>query len=523
VDLVSGLAAEPWGQISPSVYETARLVTLAPWLTGHRSRIGFLIAEQRPDGAWGGPAGYALVPTLSATEALLSTARREARPTGVLAAADRALRWLRALPPLALPDTPAVEVIVPALTTLVNAHLDDPPAGLVHWAAAGPLRPPGGCDDQLLAAIRTRLRGGGPVPDKLLHSLEVAGDAAAGAAAVRPQPTGTIGASPAATAAWLRHRSGHRPTGPSTVDRSALGYLNGVVRRHGGPVPSVLPVTVFERTWVLNTLATVGVPAPGADGMLAAIRDGLGPAGTPGGAGLPPDADTTAMALVTLARHGIPVDPGCLLGYETSTHFCTWPGERTPSTSTNAHVLEALGRIAPGVADAAIAKVSGWLCDQQRADGSWTDKWHASPYYATACCAVALDRYGRTGSADPVARAVDWLLETQRPDGSWGRWAGTAEETSYAVQVLLTVRAARTVAAVDEAAARGYRYLLRSIDQQPDPPLWHDKDLYLPVAVVRATVLAAMWSARRHPGVIRRAAAASGSVDAGAGSPPPAR
>jgi squalene cyclase len=33
---------------------------------------------------------------------------------------------------------------------------------------------------------------------------------------------------------------------------------------------------------------------------------------------------------------------------------------------------------------AAADKVSAWLCDQQLEDGTWLDKWHASPYYATA-------------------------------------------------------------------------------------------------------------------------------------------
>src|SRR5205814_1748241 len=72
-ELLDGLVAEPAGQVSPSVYETGRVVALAPWLTGHVMRVVYLVTTQRPDGRWG-PAddGYALVPTLSATDALLS-------------------------------------------------------------------------------------------------------------------------------------------------------------------------------------------------------------------------------------------------------------------------------------------------------------------------------------------------------------------------------------------------------------------------------------------------------------------
>jgi hypothetical protein len=145
---------------------------------------------------------------------------------------------------------------------------------------------------------------------------------------------------------------------------------------------------------------------------------------------------------------------------------------------------------------ATVAKVVSWLRGRQEPDGSWLDRWHASPYYATACCALALDRFGGAGSAAAVRRAVRWVLATQRTDGSWGRWNGTAEETAYAVQVLLLTRPGQDARCV-RAAARGRDLLLRHVERAPgmdagDPALWHDKDLYLPGAVVRAAVLAAL-------------------------------
>ncbi|MFC7639782.1 hypothetical protein ACFQX6_01025 [Streptosporangium lutulentum] len=88
-DLVAGLVTDAWGQVSASAYETGRLVSLAPWLTGHAGRVRFLLNAQRPDGGWGAPGGYALVPTLSVTEALLAELGRENSGAGraVLAAA----------------------------------------------------------------------------------------------------------------------------------------------------------------------------------------------------------------------------------------------------------------------------------------------------------------------------------------------------------------------------------------------------------------------------------------------------
>ncbi len=500
-ELLAGLLAEPSGQVSPSVYETARLVALAPWLTGHRSRLDFLLANQHTDGTWGGPDEYRLVPTLSATEALMAAAS-VAGPyprAAVLAAAGRGLRvlfdWLGAGVKLVLPDTPAIEVIVPALVAATNARLEQS----TTFTGRGRLALPAGMDGRLLDAVRARLRSGSDVSGKLLHSIEVAPELVASSPGVRPSG-GTVGASPAATAAWLGER------GPTGSDGAVAGYLRSAVRAHGGPVPSVLPITVFERAWVLHTLADADVPVSVPVELLNSLVASLGETGTSGGMGLPPDADTTSVALLSLAQYGVHTSLDSLWTYDVDTHFCTWSGERTPSPTTNAHVLEAFGhrvRTHPDGGERegdAVTRISRWLCEQQLADGSWLDKWHSSGHYATGCVAAAIYRYAPPGSSAVAAvrRAVDWTLRTQRPDGGWGRWASTAEETTYALQLLLTTgEVAESVKQL--AVARGYAYLVAAADRPAGPPLWHDKDLYQPVAVVRAAVLAALHLARRHP------------------------
>ncbi|MCA1673365.1 MAG: prenyltransferase, partial [Actinobacteria bacterium] len=231
-----------------------------------------------------------------------------------------------------------------------------------------------------------------------------------------------------------------------------------------------------------------------------------GESGVAAGPGLPPDSDDTAGALYALAQLGSPRSLDCLWGYQVDTHFSCFPDERTPSTSTNAHVLQAfdkcLGRDLPQRFrhQAAMDKLSGWLRDCQETDGSWWDKWHASPFYATACCATALYCYSRDASAAVVCRAVEWLLGSQRANGSWGRWSGTYEETAYAVQTLLQTWAARPDRVVEQAAARGCVFLQRSEDHQ-HPPLWHGKDLYTPLRVVRAEGMAALHLAYANPHV----------------------
>lgn len=524
--LVAGLLAEPWGQVSPSVYETGRLVRLAPWLPGHADRVRFIVDAQHADGRWGWPDGYDLVPTLSATEALVHCLLDPAGvPPGVdrrrvAAAAGRGLRvlagWLAEPACLAIPDTPAIEVIVPALVAAMNVHLerlDAEPSAHPDLALGVRLHLPAGLDGTLLTVVRSWLAKGAELPAKLLHSLEVAGTAAA-AATLRPEPPGVVGASPAATAAWLSGLGSAAPAHP------AAAWLAGVAARLGGPVPSVTPITVFERAWVLGSLADAGLVADLPTALVDDLSLAVDGNGTPGGAGLPVDADTTGMTLFTLGRLGRPVDLVALWPFEAADHFCTWHGERTPSTTTNAHVLDALvtsrGR-ARGRRLVAATKVANWLCEQQRPDGSWVDKWHASPYYATACCVLALHRYAMVTAApaprgatpraaaaarmaQAVRRAVAFLTASQRLDGSWGRWAGTAEETSYAMRALMAV--GRLDGAAAGAATRGHRYLSQRPDLDSGPPLWHDKDLYMPVAVVRAGTLAAQHMARQRPDIV---------------------
>ncbi|MDQ7905579.1 prenyltransferase/squalene oxidase repeat-containing protein [Phytohabitans sp. ZYX-F-186] len=494
-ELIGQLTKESWGYLSPSVYETGRLVALAPWLTGHERRMEFLAATQRADGAWGTPEEYALVSTLSATDALLGAGDGRFRDVAAKGLAVL-FRRLAGGPRLSMPDTPAIEIIVPALIASINHHLERGDAG---YGARLPV--PDGTDGPRLAKIRSAVGAGAAVPTKLLHSLEVAGDAARAAATVQPGPRGTVGASPAATAAWLGGPPGDRATG------GAVDYLEAIVARHGGPVPSVVPVTQFERAWVLNTLARAGVEVAVPAELLTGMAEHLDERGTPGGAGLPPDADTTSAVLLALARWGDDRGLEALSAYETDTHFVTWHGERTASTSANAHVLDALGEQVirtPSLKERyarAIEKVTLWLAGQQSTVGAWVDKWHASPYYATACCAVSLHRYG-TGphAAAAVARAREWVVGTQRADGSWGRWEGTPEETAYALQILL-LTAGGADSAAPWAAARGYSYLRATFGRQPHPPLWHDKDLYVPVAIIRAEILAALHLASRKPAV----------------------
>ncbi len=507
--LMADVDRDPWGRVRASIYETARVLSFAPWLPGHERRLAWLVDQQDGDGSWGeGPAPYRLLPTLSAVEALLSTLRRyTASGTGreqLAAAAAAGLAALRCLPPAGpWPDTAAIEILVPSLVAQINEHLGQPTIGalprLGPWSGGSHLALPKGFQQQLPGQIAQRCRSAGSVPQKLHHTYE--GISRHMSHAAVPVPGGLLGSSPAATAAW----AATAPGSPAGQD-GAVTELMAVARRYDGLFPEAAPITVFERLWVASALAGLGLPGT----CLATVRAWVGQiydaAGVRGAPGLLPDADDTAMAVLVSALSGEPRDPAPLSSFEAGTHYDCYVGEDTWSVTSNAHALQALGaclRHKPTATDAHWPRMTmarDWLLAQQRPEGTWTDKWHASPYYATERCVSALARYGGPRALDAIRSAAGWVLATQHQDGSWGVWGGTAEETAYAVKTLLHVPAhawqPQCAYALDRAEAA---LLARRTGPHRHPALWHDKTLYAPEAMIQAEVTAAREMLRtRH-------------------------
>jgi len=475
-DALGGLLAEivddTSSRLSLSWYDTARVLSL--WSRrpeGMPGRLadaaaGALIAGQNPDGSWGYPHAavtYRLAPTLAAVSTLSERGRADA--------ASRGLAFLAAhldhFAPGRQPDTVAVELIQPDLLESLVAQ------GVAALAPA--------LDRQRewlvrLHELRRRAVAGEPLPLPLWHSLEVLGPAAIGL----PQLTGgAMTCSPAATAALLAWSPE-----PSAA---AVSFLTAEAARYGGGWPTVAPVQFFEGAWVIGAMAQAEAPIePALAGRLRAwLESSLRPEGAIPGFGLPPDADDTARVLYALDYLGAKPDLSLLDGYARDDRYATFSIERTTSISTNAHVLRT---VRGDERRSAAARTC--LFDTQNEDGFWSDKWHASPYYATSASVLALA--GDPAAAERVRRTAAWLAGSQRADGSWGVWHGTYEETAYAVRALLAAGSPESA----EALRRGAGYLAEGVRAglpvEGRAPLWHGKELYEPWRIASGYIFSAL-------------------------------
>ena len=494
--------------IAGTAYDTAWLASVPAERRDQGPRfpsaLQWLVEHQLPDGSWGGSLRYEhdrILSTLAALAPLATFGRRAADRQSVQAG----IRYLWQHGHL-LPTEPmelvGLELLLPSLVERARrAGVAVPP----HLDVYG---------NQRREKLRLLPSAAIYSPNATVaHSLEFLGEqvdpdrlrAVQGA-------NGAIGNSPAATAFYVNH----------TADPRALAYLESCLTSTGGAMAPVLhPCETFELLWAAYHLFLAGVPA--AMLLTPTEQHDLRAATAAGGVSLSPsfpiaDADDTAVALILLDALGAPTDVGILQGFATTGgHFATFPFERHTSVGVNVHVLHALARL-PGYpnAERVIGDLLDYLAAEQRGGLYWLDKWHISPYYATAhvlCVLAELPERWAPRVAPLVGTAREWLRQTQYADGSWGFYGQpTAEETAYAVLALATTGAAeplgadrqRCVAgmhAIDALLATGPQY------DQAMPPLWIDKCLYRPTLVVRAAITAACVAARRL-GVARRPGAA---------------
>ncbi|GAA0506830.1 hypothetical protein GCM10011581_41650 [Saccharopolyspora subtropica] len=496
--LLNDLAANRSAPFSPSVYETAQYLRVSGRRAVARSQIGYLLAQQRRDGLWGAD-GFELIPTLSAIAGLASVPDSGPEVADALARASRQL-WELALgegglPPL--PDTVASELIAPSLVEaagdVLRRHCP------VESDGDGPVFPqPPRARPEFWASLRGLVDRGAKIPQKIWHSLEVFHPLPAEfARSVSPAPDGAVCCSPAATAAWAS------AVGPAAA-RGSLPYLDEVETRHSGAIPMGTSMPYFELLWIVNLALKYFPQNPVPQALWDELTNAFGQSGIGGGPGLPPDGDDTAYALLAFEKSGRRTDPQVLLQFWEEDHFVSYGAEQTPSETTNAHAIEYLNHVAAHRGDDAFAPVvascAEWLVAQQKADGCWYDKWHISPYYATAACVEAL--VGVRQPSGPVRDAIrlarDWLLGSQSLDGGWGVGEVSSEETAYGV-LALDCLVANAPDGDDEAAKKAITLAKGFLaGAEPAPALWMGKDLYKPYRLVTAVELCGRAVASRY-------------------------
>jgi len=301
------------------------------------------------------------------------------------------------------------------------------------------------------------------------------------------ESNGSVGVSPSATAYFATYiKKG---------DDASLQYLRDTLKPDGG-MPNVAPFDVFEVAWALWNLSLI--PDLGHAEMLKPPLEFLSEAWHPHiGVGFAADytvkdSDDTGLVYDTLLRFGIEKDLNSVLAYEEETHFRCFDLEVNPSISANIHVLGALTQAGLDKNHPSVQKTLKFLGEAKGMNPFWIDKWHSSPYYATAHAVIAC-----AGMANEfVEEAVEWLMKTQESDGSWGTYLSTAEETAYAIQALWVW---------NEKSARVPRSIFRKgaqwLDEHMDdayPPLWIGKCLYSPNLVIRSAVISAFTLAQQH-------------------------
>ena len=303
-------------------------------------------------------------------------------------------------------------------------------------------------------------------------------------------PNGAVACSPATTAYLMLQRG---------VDGEALRYLE-TIRAQPGGVPHFYPLRVFEVAWVLEHLTFGGLSLSDDHLVDPAIWQELASAVGDHGVSMDPafginDGDTTAVTVRMLALAEQPVDPRVLHCFEDSETrtFRTFSFERNASVSTNAHSLEALALMTDYPDRQEVwDRVVTMLLASRKYQSYWTDKWHASPFYATSHVLIAL-LLGDEPLVSECLGSIDWMIHMQRPDGSWGYFdQGTAEETAYVLLTLLSFHQRFNTVDAD-VLKRGAAYLWHAYESNAKyPDLWIAKSLFAPEGVVESAILAAM-------------------------------
>ncbi len=469
------------GLVSPSVYDTAQVLRLAP-PPDPEPALRWLLDQQQPDGGWGSSL-MSSARDLSTLAAILAL-KKYPQLKGVEEAVAGGLHYLNAHATVWAFEPVdhwmvGVELILPHLLQEARNWGWELPYHLYE-----PLMQVGERRRQRLAKMKPRA--GTP----FVHSWEAWGEIADPALL---DGTGGVGHSPAATAGWLG-AAGETPELEASR-QAARSYLAQAAESTGlgisGVVPTVWPIVHYERAFMLYFLVVTGLwdhprlkaaVEPQLDLLAAALReDGLGFSDY-----FIPDGDDSTVAVAVLKATGRAVSIEAIRQFMQEGFFSTYANELNPSLSASAHGVHALGILGEPEYNFYL----DYLLQRQLPEGYWKgDKWNISWLYVTEQVVLALAENLPEADAERVLQAV---LAAQKADGSWG----TIEETAYAFTVMRTLRNISGPFYFDviNALMRSGHWLVRKFKFRQFAPvnLWVGKELYCPYRVVRTMELSAL-------------------------------
>lgn len=301
------------------------------------------------------------------------------------------------------------------------------------------------------------------------------------------EKNGSVGCSPSATAYFaLCVKPG---------DPGALEYLSPIVSVRNGGAPTLSPIELFERIWVLWNLSLTDLYKENQE--VAQIcnhhLDVLETHWKPGkGLGFSdqftlPDGDDTSVAFEILAKHGRTPNLADVLDYEEDNWFRCFQYEANPSVDVNVHALGALKQAGYDRTHPRVQKILSFVRSKRNPRKYWLDKWHLSPSYTTAHVIICARGYDDALCEE----SVQWMLDSQKSDGSWGFFnKSTAEETAYCIQALAMWQKHTGKSFSSQIQQAGL--WLEKHCEAPYPPLWMDKSLYCPEILVKSCILSAL-------------------------------
>lgn len=470
----------PGYEITASPYDTAwlaRLVELDEPM-GYEA-LEWLRANQLGDGSWGASAPLYYHDRVICTLSAIISLKKYGDDTDI-ARIERALpvfhEYLGKLELDPAGETIGFEMLLPALTAEAKE------IGLLSPGDTGRL------DKMSLTREIKLAKAPGRMINRFVtmaHSVEMIGQDGLHLLDVDnlQEANGSIGYSPAATIFYALYVKRNDPT--------ALAYVRSAFNK--GSVPYVFPIDGFEHGWGLWNFALLNHVDEEILELCNVHLDYLEDNWQPG-SGIAAcvnlsfiDADAVSLIKEVLTKCGRTADLDAVLKHEEEEHFRCYDLEANPSISTNIHVLGALRAAGLRPGNNSVEKVLRFLQNQKKPDGFWLDKWHASPYYATAHAVITL-----SGFSNHLAKeAVEWILRTQNADGSWGHYnIPTAEETAYCLQALSVWK--QNFGTVPFGVIERGTYWLVNHMNPPYPPLWIGKSLYSPNLVIRSAILSAL-------------------------------